>query len=157
MRASLRSSLLERKSDMLRHAARAASIFALLAGMTARAGAQGQPVGAPRRPEQTTPTSTSGPPATRGDQLSPPSEPVAPPSGGPMGRFEFGSYGRVNVASDLRGRTGRDADIVAHGSRVDDDSYAELELRREDQFEDGIRTRIVTTLALFPPFFHFSG
>jgi maltoporin len=80
---------------------------------------------------------------------------LAPAAAG--GRFEFGSYGRVNVASDLRGRTGRDADIVAHGSRVDDDSYAELELRREDRFDGGIRTRIVTTLALFPPFFHFSG
>jgi maltoporin len=75
----------------------------------------------------------------------------------PSGRFEFGSYGRVNVASDLRGRTGRNTDIVAHGSRIDDDSYAELELRREDTFEGGIRSRVVATLALLPPFFHFSG
>jgi maltoporin len=98
-----------------------------------------------------TPTS---PKATRGDELAPPSDASAAVPGG---HFEFGSYGRVNVASDLRGRTGRGADIVAYGSRVDDDSYAELELRREDTFEGGIRSRVVATLALFPPFFHFSG
>jgi maltoporin len=73
------------------------------------------------------------------------------------GRFEFGSYGRVGVASDLRGGTGRPADVVAHGSRLDEESYSEFELRREDTWKDGIKTRIVTTLALFPPFFHYSG
>jgi maltoporin len=73
------------------------------------------------------------------------------------GRFEFGSYGRVQVASDLRGGTGRPANIVSHGTRIDEDSYAELELRREDTFKDDVRTKVVATLALFPPFFHFSG
>ena len=141
---------------MFRHAALAASMFALFTSAAGRLRAQEQPSGAPRRPEQTTPTGTSGPPATRGDVITPPSSAAVAPTA-PGGRFEFGSYGRVNVASDLRGRTGRNADIVAHGSRVDDESYAELELRREDLFEGGIRTRIVTTLALLPPFFHFSG
>ena len=79
------------------------------------------------------------------------------PPANDTGHFEFGSYGRVRFASDLRGGTGRQANIVAHGSRVDEESYAELELRREDTFNDDIHTKIVTTLALFPPFFHFSG
>ena len=79
------------------------------------------------------------------------------PKGDKGGRFEFGSYGRVNVGSDLRGGTGRDPNIVAHGSRLEAASYAELEFRREDTFSERLRTRIVTTLALFPPFFHFSG
>lgn len=79
------------------------------------------------------------------------------PKGEIGGRFEFGSYGRVNVASDLRGRQGRPADIVAHGSRLDEESYAELEFRREDTFTERLRTRIVTTLAMFPPFFHSSA
>jgi len=73
------------------------------------------------------------------------------------GRFEFGSYGRISVASDFRGRTGRPADIVAYGSRVDEPSYSEFELRREDTFSSDIKTRVVTTLALFPNFFHFTG
>jgi maltoporin len=82
---------------------------------------------------------------------------LAPPSVGHNGQFEFGSYGRVQIASDLRGGTGRQANIVSNGTRIDEDSYAELELRREDSFEDGIKNKVVTTLALFPPFFHFSG
>ena len=73
------------------------------------------------------------------------------------GRFEFGSYGRVGIASDLRGGTGRQANVVAYGTRIDEDSYAELELRREDTFKDEIHTKVVATLALFPPFFHFTG
>jgi hypothetical protein len=75
----------------------------------------------------------------------------------PTGRFEFGSYGRVGIASDLRGGLGRPANIVAYGTRIDEDSYAELELRREDTFKDQITNKMVATLALFPPFFHFSG
>jgi hypothetical protein len=74
-----------------------------------------------------------------------------------VGRFEFGSYGRIGIASDGRGGTGREANIVAHGTRIDEDPYAELELRREDTFVDAIKSKIVFTLALFPPFFHFTG
>ncbi len=74
------------------------------------------------------------------------------------GHFEFGSYGRVWAASDLRGGTGRGTNVVAFGPRaVDEGSYAELELRREDKFSDNVRSRIVATMALFPPFFHFDG
>ncbi len=74
------------------------------------------------------------------------------------GRFEFGSYGRVVAASDLRGGTGRGSNVVAFGPRiVDEDSYAELELRREDTWSDRVKGRVVATLALFPPFFHFTG
>jgi hypothetical protein len=74
------------------------------------------------------------------------------------GRFIFGSYGRVYGASDLRGGTGRGTNLVSFGPRlVDEGSYAELELRREDTFKGGVNTRIVATLALFPPFFHFTG
>jgi len=74
------------------------------------------------------------------------------------GHFEFGSYGRVYAASDLRGGLGRGTNVVAFGPRiVDEGSYAELELRREDKFSERVKGRIVATLALFPPFFHFTG
>jgi maltoporin len=75
------------------------------------------------------------------------------------GRFEFGSYGRIYAASDLRGGTGRGTNVVAFGPRLggDEGSYAELEMRREDKWEANVRSRIVTTVALFPPFFHFTG
>jgi maltoporin len=74
------------------------------------------------------------------------------------GSFEFGSYGRVWAAWDLRGATGRGTNVVAFGPRlVDEGNYGELELRREDKFDEKVRSRIVATVALFPPFFHFSG
>ena len=81
------------------------------------------------------------------------------PSSGfsPSGRFEFGSYGRVRLASDLRGSLAQPLNIVSHGTRLDEDSYAELELRREDDFTSKIHTRVVGTLAFAAPFFHFSG
>ncbi|MFO0674912.1 MAG: carbohydrate porin [Polyangiaceae bacterium] len=116
------------------------------------------PVAAPATSEAVpavrTPAADTAAAKTASDTTSPI---VASKSFGDLGSFQFGSYGRVNIASDLRGRTGKPTDIVAHGSRVDEESYAELELRREDKFGDDIKTRIVTTLALLPPFFHFSG
>jgi hypothetical protein len=72
--------------------------------------------------------------------------------------FTYGSYGRVVAASDFRGRPGRDTDFVAFGSRLDETNYVELELRREDYWEKTqSRTRIVTTLAMENPIFHYSG
>lgn len=72
--------------------------------------------------------------------------------------FHFGSYGRVIAGGDHRGRAGRDGDIVARGSRLDESNYAELELRREDYWkETGAYTRIVATMALANPIFHYNG
>ncbi len=88
---------------------------------------------------------------------SPPAAPAVAPSVADAGRFEFGSYGRVRIASDLRGGVGRTVNVVANGTRIDEDSYAELELRREDTWKGGATTKVVATLALFSPFFHFSG
>ncbi|MCX7807248.1 MAG: carbohydrate porin, partial [Deltaproteobacteria bacterium] len=71
--------------------------------------------------------------------------------------FQFGSYGRIVVASDLQGRNGRQARIVSFAPRVDeDDTYAEVELRREDRIGD-IETKIVATMAFAGPLFHFDG
>jgi maltoporin len=75
----------------------------------------------------------------------------------PHGDFYFGSYGRVIVASDLEGRVGRQSNIVTFGPRIDEtDTYAELELRREDHFA-GMDTTIVATIAYGGPIFHFDG
>ena len=62
------------------------------------------------------------------------------------------------AASDLRGRPGRDADIVAHGSRLDEGNYVELELRRDDYWNvTRTGTRLVATLAVASPVFHYTG
>ncbi len=73
------------------------------------------------------------------------------------GHFEFGSYGRVGIASDLEGRIAQPINVVSHGTRIDEESYAELELRREDTFSGDIDSRVVATVAFAGPFFHFTG
>jgi len=101
------------------------------------------------------PGATSSPAIARGNE---PLRTVQEAPSTHEGHFDFGSYGRVYAASDLRGATGRGSNVVAFGPRiVDEDSYAEIELRREDTFNPRIKTRVVATLALFPPFFHFTG
>ncbi len=72
--------------------------------------------------------------------------------------FHFGSYGRVVAGGDATGRPIRNADIVAFGSRLDESTYAELEVRREDYWEaTDSYTRMVMTLAMANPVFHYSG
>ena len=57
----------------------------------------------------------------------PPSPPPAPPPA--TSGFAFGSYGRVSLATDLRGGTPDPLAVVAHAPRVVEASYVELELR----------------------------
>ncbi len=74
------------------------------------------------------------------------------------GHFAFGSYGRIIAAGDGTAGAGREMDIVAYGSRLDLNNYVELELRREDQWRKlGASTRMVATLALGHPIFHYNG
>lgn len=62
------------------------------------------------------------------------------------------------AATDFRGGPGRDADIVAHGSRLDESNYVELELRRDDVWSATLtKTRLVATLAVANPVFHYNG
>ena len=90
----------------------------------------------------------------------PPTETAAParePGLAFLEGFHFGSYGRVIAATDLRGSTGRQGRLVTFAPRVDeDDTYAELELRREDHMF-GVDTRIVATVAYAGPLFQYDG
>jgi hypothetical protein len=62
------------------------------------------------------------------------------------------------AATDLRGQPGRDSNIVAHGSRLDESDYVELELRRDDYWKKtDSNTRLVVTIAVADPFFHYDG
>lgn len=74
--------------------------------------------------------------------------------------FRFGSYGRVRAATDLRGNSARPANIVSFGSRIDERSYAELELQqrffRPDENPD-FSADIVATVAFLDDFFHYTG
>jgi maltoporin len=140
-----------------------AAVVALLLALSATSYAQTPPPALAASSASVQPAAPSPAPAATVETA--PSTPIAVPVSsialpgipGDTGRFEFGSYGRVQVASDGRGGTGQDANIVAHGNRIDEDSYAELELRREDQFAPGVTSKVVFTLGFFPPFFHFTG
>ncbi|MCC6553575.1 MAG: carbohydrate porin [Polyangiaceae bacterium] len=155
--------------------------FASLGAWTAAAAAQPQPEPAPEPPAQPEPQPAApGEPVAEAPAPAPeaarPAEPpaagaapapaapaapaaAAPPAAAPKpGGFSFGSYGRVIAATDFKGQPGRDADIVAHGSRLDESNYVELELRRDDHWEKtGASTRMVATLAIGNPVFHYNG
>jgi maltoporin len=95
--------------------------------------------------------------ATPGGKVPAPTPSPAAPSQH-QGSFSFGSYGRMIAGTDARGGPGRDADIVAHGSRLDESNYVELELRRDDAWEaTGAKTRLVATIAFAHPVFHYDG
>ena len=86
--------------------------------------------------------------------LPAPEAPKPPPQSG----FGFGSYGRMIAGTDFKGAPGRNADIVAHGSRLDESNYVELELRRDDYWQKtDSTTRLVATLAVANPIFHYNG
>lgn len=72
--------------------------------------------------------------------------------------FFLGSYGRAVSATDLRKRPGRDADIVARGSRLDESSYVEIDVQRQDYWKaTGATTRAVVTLGATGPLFHYNA
>jgi maltoporin len=123
-------------------------------------GAPGTPVAeAPAAPPKLAADAAAAAPVDAAKDEPPPSGPKDPnqPPGFADG-FHFGSYGRVIAGGDAAGRAGRNADIVARGSRLDESNYAELELRREDYWKKtGAYTRIVATTAFANPVFHYNG
>lgn len=74
----------------------------------------------------------------------------------PTTGFSFGSYGRVGIASDLRGRTGRPANITAFGPRLDLPPYMEVQFNYDWRLRQ-TRWRAVVTLAANENLFHFTG
>ncbi len=71
--------------------------------------------------------------------------------------FRFGSYGRVAAATDLRGGRPEPVAVVAHGPRVVEPSYLELELQYGFRAKSGVLMRTVTTVAYDDQLFHDTG
>jgi maltoporin len=71
--------------------------------------------------------------------------------------FRFGSYGRVLAGSDLRGGKPEKILIVAHGPRVVEDSYLELEVSYGFRNGWGLELRPIVTLAFDGTLFHDTG
>jgi maltoporin len=89
-------------------------------------------------------------------------QPGSPPPATEMPRgFDFGSYGRVGLGTDLRGHSGYGTNVVSRGSRLEKASYIELAFYYTGTVggeESDKRWRIV----LIPAFatgdlFHYSG
>ena len=77
-----------------------------------------------------------------------------------LGRFEFGSYGRVSGSWNLQGGPGRPMHVVGSYPRLGKAPYVELDLRYRKNFQaqrGPIAVRTVFTLALTEGFFHFTG
>lgn len=84
----------------------------------------------------------------------------APPH--PDRGFRFGSYGRVLAGSDLRGGKPEKVLVVAHGPRIVEDSYLELEFsygfdKLSSAAQPYIAVRPVITLAFDGTLFHDTG
>ncbi len=71
--------------------------------------------------------------------------------------FRFGSYGRVLAGSDLRGGKPEAATVVAHGPRIVEKSYLELDFSYGLVAPNGMRIRPVITLAFDDTLFHDNG
>jgi hypothetical protein len=82
-------------------------------------------------------------------------EPQAAPR--PPDGFRFGSYGRVLAGTDLRGGKPESANVVAHGPRVVEKSYLELDFSYGFDSPSGKRLRPVMTLAFDSTLFHETG
>lgn len=127
----------------------------------------GQPLEQPPPPPPPAPTPVAEPPPTDAPQADPkflpPADPWPPVEaidaqaiGGDKG-FRFGSYGRILAGTDLRGGKPESANIVAHGPRIVEDSYLELELSYGFDTPSGKRLRPVITLAFDSTLFHDTG
>lgn len=84
--------------------------------------------------------------------------PVASPAAPTVGEgFRFGSYGRLIAGTDLRGGKPESANIVAHGPRIVEPSYLELDLSYGFRGKRGLALRPVVTLAFNGTLFHDTG
>ncbi len=80
----------------------------------------------------------------------------APEANAPASAFSFGSYGRVGVASDLRGGAAQPTNVVGWGPRFDLPGYAEIQFNYDQRLRD-ILVRTVVTLAFDQNLFHYTG
>lgn len=93
------------------------------------------------------------------ETASAPGEPTqdsARPTDDDLG-FGFGSYGRIDAATDLRGGTPEPVSVVAHGARIVEPSYFELDLYYRMEAAENVEVSTVTTIASGDILFHYTG
>lgn len=72
-------------------------------------------------------------------------------------RFWFGSYGRIGLSMNGDGGQGRPSQIVAFGPRLIENNYLELDFGYLAYKGAEANVRVMTTLAFFDDFFHYTG
>jgi hypothetical protein len=106
------------------------------------------------------PEPTPAPPEEHGLATKPPDQSVNTADivslGGDRG-FRFGSYGRVIAGTDLHGGKPEKILVVAHGPRIVEDSYLELDVSYGFVTPHGAKLRPVITLAFDGTLFHDTG
>jgi hypothetical protein len=132
---------------------------------------QAQPKPAPGQPQPqpqaqpTAPVPSPGQPAPPVVAPAPPGSLVPAPAAAPAVEdakaqqrgFHFGTYGRVIAGTDLRGGKPESANIVAHGPRIVEPSYLELDLWYGLYTPKERFIRPVITLAFDGTLFHDTG
>lgn len=71
--------------------------------------------------------------------------------------FGFGSYGRIGIGTDLRGGSPSPTQVVAHGPRVVEPNYIELDMYYRLRTKRDIPVTAVATLAFNDTLFHYTG
>ena len=107
-------------------------------------------------PAETPPVTATAPtPSAPPSHVQPNEGP--PPVVDPDVGFRFGSYGRMIAGTDLRGGKPESANVVAHGPRIVEPSYLELELSYGFVTQRSLVLRPVITLAFNGTLFHETG
>ncbi len=82
-----------------------------------------------------------------------------PPASATATGFDFGSYGRVGIGSDLRGHSGHAVNVVSFGSRLEKPAYLELNFYYGGTIGDDLdkRWRVVFVPGYSGDLFHATG
>jgi maltoporin len=82
-----------------------------------------------------------------------------PPAAATGSGFDFGSYGRIGIGSDLKGHTGYDVNIVSFGSRLEKQPYLELNFYYGGNIGENSdrRWRVIFVPAYSGDLFHYTG
>jgi maltoporin len=76
-------------------------------------------------------------------------------------KFQMGSYGRIGIASNLDGSSGKPTQIVSNSTRVEKLPYQELYLKydftSEESKKDNMNIKLNFTLAFNENLFHYTG
>ncbi len=118
---------------------------------------EGSGAGSAQIAEPAPPPPSPVPPPPVVQPVKPAEPPPTPPKSESWKGFRFGSYGRLIAGTDLRGGKPESANVVAHGPRIVEPSYLDIDLSYGFETKRGLQLRPVITLAFAGTLFHDTG